>query len=99
MSKKVSSGSGVIKKIRPFVPVSNLTTVYQSIVEAYFDYCNIVWDDISYRLTDRLQKLQNRAALVLTGADHMTPSNELLSKLGLSKERRIKQKALMMLVV
>ena len=78
-----------------------MTSVYQSIVEAYFDYCSIVWDDISYRLTDRLQKMQNRAALVFTCADHMTPSTELLSKLGLSNlnERRSKQKALMMLVV
>ena len=40
VSKKVSSGIGVLKKIRPFVPVSNLinlTSVYQSIVEPYFD--------------------------------------------------------------
>ena len=44
VSKKVSSGIGVMKKIKPFVPVSNLTTVYQSIVEPYFDYCSIVWD-------------------------------------------------------
>ena len=38
VSKKVSSGAGVLKQIRPFVPVSNLTSVFQSIVESYFDY-------------------------------------------------------------
>ena len=98
VSKKVSSGIGVIKKIKPFVPTSNLLSVYQSIVEPYLDYCSVVWDDISDQLTDKLQKLQNRAARVITGADYRTPSSVLLNKLGWSslKEKRNKQKALMM---
>ena len=33
----------VIGKIKPFVPVSTLINVYQSIVDPYFDYCSIVW--------------------------------------------------------
>ena len=63
VSKKVSSGKGVLKKIRPFVPTSNsnLISVYQSIVEPYFDYCSILWYDISDRPNDKLQKMQNRA--------------------------------------
>ena len=32
VSKKVSSGIGIIKKIKPFVPTSNLISVYQSIL-------------------------------------------------------------------
>ena len=101
VSKKVSSGIGVIKKIKPFVPTSNLLSVYQSIVEPYLDYCSVVWDDISDQLTDKLQKLlklQNRAARVIIGADYRTPSSVLLNKLGWFslKEKRNKQKALMM---
>ena len=89
---------GVLKKIKPFVPTFNLISVYQSIVEPYFDYCSIVWDDISDHLTDKLQILQNRAARVITGADYRMHISELLSKLGWSslKEKRNKQKALMM---
>ena len=42
--------------------------------------------------------LQNFAARVITGADYRMPTGELLSKLGWSslKEKRNKQKALMM---
>ena len=65
ISRKVSSGIGVINKIKPFVPTFNLISVYRSIVEPYFDYCSIVWDDISDNLTDKLQILQNRAARVI----------------------------------
>ena len=98
ISRKVSSGIGVLKKIKPFFPTFNLISVYQSIVEPYFDYCSIVWDDISDHLTDKLQILQNRAARVITGADYRMHISELLSKLGWSslKEKRNKQKALMM---
>ena len=73
-----------------------MLSVYQSIVEPYLDYCSVVWDDISDQLTDKLQKLQNRAARVITGADYRTPSSVLLNKLGWSslKEKRNKQKAL-----
>ena len=67
---KVSSGIGVIKKIKPFVPTSNLISVYQSIVEPCLDYSSVLWDDISVQLTDKLQILQNRAARVITGADY-----------------------------
>jgi len=44
-------------------------------------------------LCDKLQKLQNQAAQVITGADYLTPTKEILNKL---KERRNKQKTLMM---
>jgi len=73
-------------------------SIYKAIVEPYFDYCSIVWDNISDRLTDKLQKLQNRAARVITVADYRMPINILLSRLDWSnlKERRNKQKALMM---
>ena len=96
--KKVSSGIGIIKKIKPFVLTSNLISVYQSIVEPYLGYFSVVWDDISDQLTDKLQILQNRAARVITGADYQMPTDELLTKLGWSslKEKRNKQKALMM---
>ena len=41
-----------------------LQVLYQSIVEPYFDYCSIVWDDIIDCLTDKLQKLKNRMQFV-----------------------------------
>ena len=98
VSKKVSSGISIIRKVKPFIPTSSLLNIYQSIVEPYLDYCSIVWNGIGDNLADKLQKLQNRAARVITGADYLTPTNEILNKLGWSnlKERRNKQKALMM---
>ena len=49
-------------------------------------------------LIEKVQRLQNPAARVVTGAHYMTPTTELLYKLSWSnlKERRNKQKVLMM---
>ena len=57
-----------------------------------------MWDDISDRLTDKLQKLQNRVARIIVGANYQTPTTELLSRLGWTnlKKRRNKQKTLKM---
>lgn len=50
VSKKVSLGIGVIKKMKPFVPTSNLISVYQSNFEQYLDYYSVAWDDMSDEL-------------------------------------------------
>ena len=94
----MSPGIGVIKKIKPFILSRSLINIYQSIVEPYFDYCSIVWNGISEGLAEKLQKLQNRAARIITGSHYMAPTKDMLEKLGWSnlKERRNKQKALMM---
>ena len=52
----------------PFVAVEHLINVYRSIVESYFTNCCIFWYSIGETLADSLQKLQNRAAHVITGA-------------------------------
>ena len=40
--KKVSPGLSIMSKIKPFVPISSLLNIYQSVVEPYFEYCSIV---------------------------------------------------------
>ena len=68
--QKVGCGIRILNSIRPFVGLEHLINVYRSIVELYFTYCCIVWDSIGETLVDSLQKLQNRAARVITGASY-----------------------------
>ena len=35
-------------------------------MEHNFDYCSTVWDGVSLTLLDKIQKLQNRVARVIT---------------------------------
>ena len=41
--------------------------MYNALVMLYFNYCSAVWGDINIKkLADKLQKMQNRAARILT---------------------------------
>ena len=66
INKKIASGIGAIKRIRYFVSTPSLSCIYNALIPSQFDYCNIVWGNCGKTLFDRLQKLQNRAARVLT---------------------------------
>ena len=37
----------------------------------YFDHCSTLWDTCGKWLQDKLQKYQNRAARVISGASYM----------------------------
>ena len=77
LSKKIASGIRAIKRIRGFVPLPALHCVYNALTQSQFDYCNIVWGNCGKSLFDRLQKLQNRAARVLTFSRYDAHANRL----------------------
>ena len=64
-----------------------------ALIAPHFDYCCEVWDTIGIGLSDRLQKLQNRAARVITDRKNEHGQSELaLNELGWKplSERRTK---------
>ena len=65
-------GSG-LRRARPYVPAETLILIYQALVQPLFDYCDVVWENISKGLTERLQKLQNGAAQIITHTHTHTP--------------------------
>ena len=82
VSLKVSRGLGILKHAKNFLPFSTLTSLYTSIVEPLFRYCCSVWGCAGTTEINRLQKLQNRAARIVTNSSFDTPSNKLIEKLG-----------------
>ena len=72
---------------------------YQPI--SFFTYCCIVWYSIGETLVDSLQKLQSRAARVITGASYSKQSADIRHELGLLSlsEMRQHHMALMMFKV
>ncbi len=70
--KKISSGIAVIRKLREFIDTSTLVLVYNALIQPYFDYCCAVWDTLGKGLSERLQKLQNRAARLIMNLNNET---------------------------
>ena len=43
LCKKIASGIGALKRVRSFVPHETLRSIFMSLVQPHFDYCNSVW--------------------------------------------------------
>ena len=75
--RKVGSGIGIIKRVKSFVAYETLKNLYNSLVLPYFHYCSPLWDNCGSMLKEKLQKLQNRAARIMTGANYDVRSTDL----------------------
>ena len=97
ISKRVSSAIGGLRQVRSLVPFDTALTIYNSLIQPMFDYCDVVWDNLSITATQRLQKLQNRAARVITQQGYDTKSNDIRNQLGWDTldQKRHKHKAIM----
>ena len=95
VAKKVTSGIGAIRKFRDLVDRETLISVYNALINPHFDYCSEVWNTIGVGLSNRLQKLQNRAARVIMNFSNDIPGPEALNALGWENlvTRRAKTKA------
>ena len=85
IAKKVSSGIGAIRKLKSCVDRNILICAYNALILLHY------WDTIGVTLSNRLQKLQNRAARVMTGRKNEHGQSELaLNELNFKtlKERR-----------
>ena len=95
VAKKVTSGIGAIRKIRDFVDRDTLISIYNALINPHFEYCSEVWDTLGVGLSNRLQKLQNRAARVIMNFGNDISGPEAIKALGWEtlETRRAKSKA------
>jgi hypothetical protein len=57
ITKKVNTVLNVMRRLRDFFDIKILTTVYQTLVQPYFDYCSQVWRGFGTTLCNKLQRL------------------------------------------
>jgi hypothetical protein len=55
-----------------------LQSIYSALIQPYFDYCSPLWDICNKTLKDKLQKFQNRAAIIIAGASYEIRSADVL---------------------
>ena len=82
VTAKVSRAIGFLKHAKKFLPRVTLENLYTGIVEPHFRYCCSVWGCCGSREINQLQKLQNRAARIVTNSSFDTPSRPLIERLG-----------------
>ena len=79
----VNKSLNVIKRLREFLDLETLLIAYKTSVQPYFEYCSQVWGGLGSTLSDKLQRLQNRAIRIITKCGYDVRSHILLQNLNL----------------
>ena len=82
MVKKISKALGMLRYSKQYLPIKSVQTMYKSLVEPYFRYCCPVWGVCGITALDKLQKLQNRAARIVTNSPYNASALPTIRKLG-----------------
>jgi hypothetical protein len=98
ITKKAACAIGALKRNRTYLSAKTAKQIYEALVLPHFDYCSQVWDGLYDTLSQKLQKLQNRAARAVTMSNYEVRSKDLLARLEWDSLsiRRKKQKLTLM---
>ena len=80
--KEISRALGMIRHAKQYLPLSVLQTMYKSMVEPYFRFCCPVWGVCGTTALNKLQKLQNRAARIVTNSPYRMSAPPIIRQLG-----------------
>ena len=88
---KIDKGISVIKKLRHALPRKSLTTIYKAFLRPLIDYGDIIYDQPQNEsFCEKLESVQYKAALAITGAIQGTSQEKIYLELALEslKNRR-----------
>lgn len=97
VSKKTSQAISGLKHVRALVSKETALTIFNSLVQPLFDYCDVVWDILTESQATRLQKLKNRTGRVITQQGYDIRSDVIRNELawGTLHDTRCKHKLIM----
>ena len=81
VTKVTQRNVSIIKRAKDYLPFSSLKMLYNALVLPHFDYCSSVWSNRYQEQTYKLQKVQKRAARIISNKGFETPSRELITNL------------------
>lgn len=67
LCKNVSRRLSLLSRVRRFIDIKTLNLLYNALVLPKFDYCDVVWSNCNQTMSQKLQRLQNRAGRIITG--------------------------------
>ena len=81
---KVSKILGIFSRIRPSLTLEAANRLYKATVVPVLDYCDAVWHECGQGKSDKIERLQKRAArIVYFRAASKLSTDEIMTKLGL----------------
>ena len=81
---KAYFAAGKIERRRDILPCDSLVTIYKSFIRPHLDYWDVIYDQPNNdSFSDKIEQLQYKACLAITGAIEGTPRECLYNKVGL----------------
>ena len=81
---KTLKGVGLLRKLSTLLPRQSLLTIYKSFIRPHLDYGDIIYDQpLNESLSNRIESVQYKAALAITGAIQGSSRKKLYQELGL----------------
>ena len=73
----------MMSKLRPITNENTSLTLYKTLVIPIIDYCDIIYDCLTKRDSDMLQRLQNGACRIILQRKKRTPTSDMHRELKL----------------
>ena len=98
LCKNVSKRTGIIKRVKNFLPHQTTVMLSNALVIPHFDYGSSVWSNFSTEFHNKLQVLHNNLARIILKADARTPINDMMNSLQWDKLDQRWHKQLLVIV-
>ena len=83
--KKLIRANGMLTKVRHFVPITEISSIYHAIFSSHMIYGSQVWGQTINTHTEKVFKLQNRALRTITFSDFQADPNPIYKSLKILK--------------
>lgn len=85
VSKKLSKVVGIMYKVREYLTVKSLTSLYYSLFYPYLLYGNVLWGGTYNVHLHTVEMLQKRAVRIITGSEYLAHTDPLFYSTGILK--------------
>ena len=85
ITRKISKNTGVLYKLKQYVPISTLLSVYRSIIECYINYCNLIFGNASDTHLSPLIIAQKKAVRIIANLHPLSHTHHIFSNLKILK--------------
>ena len=85
LSKKIARNVGILSKLKHFLPMYIMNTLYYSLILSHLHYCTLLWANTYNTCLNKLRILQKKAVRIITESHYLAHTDPLFSKLKLLK--------------
>ena len=85
LSNKIARNVGVLNKLKHFLPVYIMKTLYSSLIASHLQYCTLLWANSHVINIRKLQLLEKKAIRIITSSHYIAHTDPLFSTTKLLK--------------